>query len=477
MKKHRTLSSHTKGTIQYIESLLQVGLLCLLYYFVWREGYDDGNFPPYLGNGKYVLVGVYAVLSFLLINNSDGFQFGQLRKADLWVAQWIAMLIVNVVTYFQLCLIANEMVTVVPMLVLTAADMVLSTVYVLLCKSLYHHIYPPYNMVMIYGGSKSAAGMKLKMDSRRDKYQINCMISVDKGFDYICSQLAEYDAVVLNDVPAQIRNDILKYCYKNSYRVYVVPKITDIIMKNAEDISAFDTPLQLVHSQGLNIGQRFLKRAMDLILCTIALIPAAPIMAIIAIAIKLEDGGPVFYKQKRATLNGKEFDILKFRSMIVDAEKAGESIPATGKDPRITKVGHIIRACRVDELPQLLNIFKGDMSIVGPRPERLEHMEKYGADIPEFYYRLKVKGGLTGYAQIYGKYNTSAYDKIRLDLMYIEHYSLVLDIKLILLTVRILFSKESTEGFDEAEKREMLQDDLSRELEHGEEHPAAIGGK
>lgn len=464
MNRNRKLSSHTKGTLQHIESIIQVLIFSLLYYFVWRKGYDDSNFPPYFGNGKYVLIGVYAVLSFLFIRNSDGFQFGQLRKADLWVAQWIAMLIVNAITYFQLCLIANEMITVTPMLLLTLVDVVFSTVYILTCKFAYHRLYVPYNMVMIYG-SKTAAGMKLKMDSRRDKYRVDHLISVDKGYDYICSQLHNYDAVVLNDVPAQIRNDILKYCYQHSIRLYVVPKITDIILKNAEDISTFDTPLQLVHGQGLTAGQRFAKRTMDILLCLIAMIPAAPIMAIIAIAIKLEDGGPVFYKQKRATRDGKEFDILKFRSMIVDAEKEGISIPATGKDPRITKVGNIIRACRVDELPQILNILKGDMSIVGPRPERLEHMEKYGADIPEFYYRLKVKGGLTGYAQIYGKYNTSAYDKIRLDLMYIEHYSLILDIKLILLTIRILFSKESTEGFDVAEENEQKLEEMIEKMD------------
>ena len=204
---------------------------------------------------------------------------------------------------------------------------------------------------------------------------------------------------------------------------------------------------------------------MDIVLSLLALILASPFMLIIAIAIKAEDKGPIFYKQKRATLNGKAFDILKFRSMIVDAEKEGVSIPATGKDPRITKVGRIIRACRVDELPQIINILKGDMSIVGPRPERLEHMEKYGAEVPEFCYRLKVKGGLTGYAQIYGKYNTSAYDKLRLDLMYIEHYSLIMDIKLILMTIRILFSKESTEGFETVEENEQKLEEMMEKLE------------
>jgi len=174
----------------------------------------------------------------------------------------------------------------------------------------------------------------------------------------------------------------------------------------------------------------------------------------VAIAIKLEDGGPVFYKQKRMTTGGREFDILKFRSMIVDAEKYAGAVLAAQDDPRITKVGKVIRATRLDEIPQILNILKGDMSIVGPRPERKVIAEEYYRDIPEFAYRLKVPSGLTGYAQIYGKYNTTAYDKLRFDLMYIENYSLLLDIKLILMTLRIIFSKESTEGVTTQEEKE-----------------------
>lgn len=196
---------------------------------------------------------------------------------------------------------------------------------------------------------------------------------------------------------------------------------------------------------------------MDVVICLVAMVVAAPIMLVVAIAIKLEDGGPVFYKQGRVTRDNKVFDILKFRSMIVDAEKGGISIPATDHDPRITKVGRVIRATRIDELPQIINILKGDMSIVGPRPERVEHVEKYTQEIPEFGYRLKVKGGLTGYAQIYGKYNTSAYDKLRLDLMYIENYSLALDIKLILMTLQIMLKKESTEGFDQKQTGEQIE--------------------
>jgi len=223
-----------------------------------------------------------------------------------------------------------------------------------------------------------------------------------------------------------------------------------------------------VKGTGLTPAQRVGKRLMDIVLCSVAMIVAAPVMAVVAVAIKLEDGGPVFFKQKRMTRNGREFEILKFRSMIVDAEKYAGAVLATDNDPRITKVGKFIRATRLDEIPQILNILKGDMSIVGPRPERKVIADEYCKDIPEFAYRLKVRGGLTGYAQIYGKYNTSAYDKLRLDLMYIENYSLMMDIKLIILTLRIIFSKESTEGIDKQQENQRKIDELLKEMKEHE---------
>ena len=472
MKKRRTLSGNTKGVMRRIEGFLELIVLSVAYYLVFKYGYDNAGFHLYLGRGKYVLTGLYALLSGLFIMNTDGFQIGNLRRFDLVMAQWIGLFITNFITYFQLCLIANKMVSVMPMLILMGIDILLVVFFVVIYAASFRLLYKPYNMILVFG-TDNAVTLKLKMDTRRDKYRINRLISVERGYKAICQEIVKYDAVIINDVPPQIRNDILKFCYKNNIRTYVVPKITDIIMRGGEDITTFDTPLLLTKGFGMTITQRILKRTMDITLSLLAMIIAAPIMAVIAIAIKLEDGGPVFYRQKRATIGGKEFDILKFRSMIVDAEKEGLSIPATGKDPRITKVGNVIRACRVDELPQILNILKGDMSIVGPRPERLEHVEKYGEEVPEFMYRLKVKGGLTGYAQIYGKYNTSAYDKLRLDLMYIENYSILLDIKLILLTVRILFSKESTEGFEKQQENEQRVQEMLEKIH--EEDDALTG--
>ena len=261
--------------------------------------------------------------------------------------------------------------------------------------------------------------------------------------------MKQYEGVILCDIPSQMRNQLLKYCYNESIRTYMVPKISDIIIRSAENLHLFDTPLMLARNTGLSFEQQFIKRTFDIIIAVCALVVLSPIYLVTAACIKLYDRGPVIFKQKRYTKDGKIFDIYKFRSMIVNAEAAGTSVPAADRDPRITPVGRVIRALRIDELPQFINILKGEMSVVGPRPERVEHVELYTKDIPEFVYRLKVKGGLTGYAQVYGKYNTTAYDKLKLDLMYIQNYSIWLDIEIIFKTIKILLIKESTEGFSE----------------------------
>ncbi|MDO5545487.1 MAG: sugar transferase [Eubacteriales bacterium] len=450
-----------KGFVRVAETLLEIMILTLAYYIVWMKGYDLAYFAY---KGKYVLMGVYAVLLYALFLNSECTMFGQLHRGDLIMGQIISICLVNAITYLQLCLIANGVLPLSPMLALTAADIVTAIVLILLYTSLYHRLYAPHDMLLIYGHRRGVE-LKIKMDARKDKYNISGLISSDEGFDKIIQEIPKYDAVVLNDVPAQLRNDILKFCYRYRVRTYVSPKLTDIMLRGARNITLFDTPLLLVKGTGLTPAERVAKRAMDIVISAVALLLLSPLMLLIAAAIKLEDGGPVFFRQKRMTRNGREFDILKFRSMVVDAEKYAGAVLATDNDPRITRVGRIIRPFRVDELPQLINILKGDMSIVGPRPERKIIADEYCKDIPEFAYRLKVRAGLTGYAQIYGKYNTSAYDKLRLDLMYIENYSLLLDVKLMILTIRILFNKESTEGVDKAAENQKLADELLKELD------------
>ena len=241
---------------------------------------------------------------------------------------------------------------------------------------------------------------------------------------------------------------MIKFCYGQSIRVYLLPKISDVILMGAEELHVFDSPMLLTREYSLSIEQRFIKRFMDICLSLLLLLIASPIMLVTAIVIKLYDGGPVLYKQVRCTRNQREFYIMKFRSMKTDAEKDGVARLASKNDSRVTPIGKVIRKCRIDELPQLVNILRGDMSFIGPRPERPEIIAQYMEVMPEFAYRMKVKAGLAGFAQVYGKYNTTPYDKLKLDLTYIENYTVWLDIKLMLLTLKILFWPDSTEGID-----------------------------
>ncbi len=453
----------TKGALRAAEAVLEILILTAMYYFVWRWVYPDDLFPEELLRGQNILVGLYVLILYTFFHNSQCTLFGQLRRGDLITGQLLALLLTDFITYLQLCLMSSRsVVPVLPMLWLFSAQVLVAVVLIQLYTRLYHRLYAPHSMLLIYGRPEGV-DLKIKMDTRPDKYHIRTILSCTEVPQTLRREICRHDAVILNEIPGEIRNDLLKYCYSCRVRAYVAPKLTDIMLRGSKENTLFDTPIWMVRGTGLTPSQRVLKRGLDLVLCAAALPVVLPLMGAIALAIKLEDGGPVFYTQDRLTRHRREFRILKFRSMVVGAERG--PVLAEGADPRITRVGRFLRAYRLDELPQLLNILKGDMSLVGPRPERRVLAEQYEADMPEFAYRLRVRGGLTGYAQIYGKYNTSPYDKLRLDMMYIENYSLLLDLKLILLTLQILFRRESTEGADKARQRQQQAQALRRELE------------
>ncbi len=275
------------------------------------------------------------------------------------------------------------------------------------------------------------------------------MASINDGIDRVFEMIPQYEGVVICDICAKSRNDILKYCYARNIRTYISPKISDIIIRSCESQHMFDTPMLMARNEGITIENKFVKRLMDIVISGILLIVTSPVMLLVAIAIKLEDHGSVFYKQERLTINRKHFYIYKFRSMKEDAEQDGKERLSQKDDDRITKVGHFIRATRLDELPQFINILIGDMSLVGPRPERPTIAAKYEEVIPEFAYRLKVKAGLTGYAQVYGKYNTTAYDKLKLDLMYIHIYRISLDVEILMKTIQVIFTSDAAEGVED----------------------------
>ena len=389
----------------------------------------------------------FVIFSYIL----GGMKIGYLKSSSLMLSQTLALIAANVSIYLETVLLSARFVNVIPMIELTAIDIVVIFIWTFLVNRIFRKLFPARHILLLYEEYDPSVLLR-KVNSRKDRYLIKKSMNVEEGWDNITKEMRNYDAVFLCDIHSPLRNRLVKYCYANGIRSYITPKISDIIIRSSENIHMFDTPLLLSRNNGLSFEQKLVKRFMDIIISLVMLVITSPFMLVTAVAIKLYDGGPVFFRQKRCTINGREFYIHKFRSMIVNAEKEGEVIPATDDDERITPVGKVIRKTRLDELPQFIDILKGDMSVVGPRPERVEHVEMYTREIPEFSYRLKVKGGLTGYAQIYGKYNTTAYDKLKLDLMYIQNYSLLLDLKLIIMTVKIIFVKESTEGFEDTEK-------------------------
>lgn len=438
-----------KRLIMFVASAFILTVLTLIFAYVWFQFYANKKvIRMTFGRGNLVIVGLYAIMVFLFYKVYGGFKVGYLRVFEVLYSQILSVLCVNVITYFQLALIGRWkfMQNMLPMVYMTIADIVIVVIWVVFMRWIYTRIYPPREMLLVYG-EKNPEDLINKISSRKDKYHICERVHLSRGVEEIKKKIDEYPAVILGDIPAQSRNIFLKYCFEKNIRCYSIPKLSDIMLRNADTIHLFDTTLLLSRNRGLSAEQQMAKRAMDIVCALAGLIIASPFMIIIAILIKIYDGGPVFYKQKRLTMDGKVFEILKFRSMRVESETKGARL-AMKNDDRVTPVGKVLRNIHFDELPQIFNILKGDMSLVGPRPERPEIAEEYLKEIPEFNYRLKVKAGLTGYAQVYGKYNTTPYDKLKLDLAYIETYSFLQDIKLIMLTFKILFQKENTEGVE-----------------------------
>ena len=335
------------------------------------------------------------------------------------------------------------------MIEMTFVQILMIILWIFGSRFIYSRLYRARKLLVIYG-DRDPGDLIHKMNSRSDKYNISGKVHISLGEEKIHKMMNEYEGVIIWDLPSSIRNRYLKYCFDNSIRCYMSPKISDIILTGTTRIHLFDTPLLMSRNHGFSVEERAGKRILDIIVSGLGILITAPIMLIIAICVKAYDRGPVFYYQDRLTYKGKEFKICKFRSMCVDSEKQGARL-ASKHDSRITPVGKVLRNLHLDELPQLFNVFKGDMSLVGPRPERRVIMDEYEKEIPEFHYRLKVKAGLTGYAQVYGKYNTTPYDKLKLDLFYIENYSFLLDIKLLFMTVKIFFQKEVSEGVEDTQ--------------------------
>ncbi|MCE5235904.1 MAG: sugar transferase [Clostridiaceae bacterium] len=396
------------------------------------------------GNVLLVLLYAFLFLAFAPVYNC--FKIGVLNLKELIFSYLLTAFVANLAAYCILCLLARQMLDFWPIVLLCAAQVFLTSGLYWMGDDIYFRLYPVRNAVFVCGRSMGDAALIRKFNRSKKRQLVSLVLSESEGYEALKEKLESYPCVMLGNIDYGLRLKLMDYCFEVDKRLYLMPVLQDIMVHLAHDIFIGDSAVLLLKNRGLTTEQRLMKRAVDLLVAILGLVLLSPIFLAVAAAVKLEDGGPVFYRQERLTLNGRAFTIVKFRSMSEDAERMGGARLAQKNDDRVTKVGRVIRALRIDELPQLFNVLRGEMSVVGPRPERPEIFEKTAEEFPQFRYRLKVKAGLTGYAQIYGKYSTSFEDKAKMDLIYIEHCSLLLDVKLMLSTLKVLFVKESAEG-------------------------------
>lgn len=429
---------------------LAVALAAVPFAVCWYVYYAERIVVPFYNKGNWLIIALFIILYITLARVYDAFLVSVNRISEMVYSQGLTVLIVDGIMYVVIWLLMRRSPNVLPGLAAFAAQILFAVIWSLLAHKWYYSVFPPKRSAVIYGKRHAIErliheyGLEKKFDIQLTVTVTECVTNLDV--------LAGIETVFVSGVQSHERNIILKYCIANGIRVYVFPRIGDIVMSGAKRVHLFHLPMLQVDRCKPHPESAFVKRLFDIVLSAAALLVLSPVMAVTAVAIKATDGGPVFYKQRRLTRHGKVFEVLKFRSMRVDAEKDGVARLSTGdKDDRITPVGRIIRKVRIDELPQLFNILGGSMSVVGPRPERPEIVQQYEQELPEFRLRLQVKAGLTGYAQVYGKYNTTPYDKLQMDLMYIANPTFLEDLRIILATIKILFLPESTDGIAEGQ--------------------------
>lgn len=424
-----------------------INLLCMVTAFgvAWFFYYKYQMYNGFYFWGDVAVVAIFAVLYFYFCKTYDAFVISHYRIFDIIASQTLALLFTNGLMYAITVLLCKHFPNPFPLLLCFVDQISISIIWSCIAHWTYFKWFPAQKTIIVYDRRRGMQDL-IEEYGLAKKFDVKKTASVEECLNDL-SMIDDMEVVFLSGIHSHDRNFILKYCLYEKKQVYVIPRIGDVIMSSAWQVHMFHLPMMRVQRYNPRPGYLFLKRTFDIVSSLLGLIVLSPVFLVTAIAIKATDKGPVFYKQERLTKNGKRFMIHKFRSMRVDAEKDGVARLSSGEnDDRITPVGRFIRKCRIDELPQLIDILAGNLSVVGPRPERPEIAEEYMKDIPEFQLRLQAKAGLTGYAQVYGKYNTTPYDKLQMDLMYIAHPSFAEDIRICFATFKILFASESTEG-------------------------------
>ncbi len=443
-----------------IARLLNIAFMVLSIHICFVRFYNHTLPEVYYWKGKLMIAAVFTVLYLLFADIYDSFDIRTGRVSEILYGQILALLISDTVMYLVLVFIANGFPNILPALAALAAQLIFAAIWSFAAKKAYLALVPPLATAVI---SDDAAGLERIIASHNLDFQFevkSTLTSAECAADF--ASLEGVEAVFLKAV-SPVKDEIIKQCAARGIRVFFIPEAGDMFVYGS--VKKHMLHLPVLESGRYNPPLMFLaaKRAFDIIFSLLFILILSPFMLIVALAVKLCDRGPVFYKQTRLTQGGKEFEIIKFRSMRVDAEQGRAVLSSGDNDDRITPVGRVIRKIRADELPQLFNILGGSMSFVGPRPERPEIAAVYSRDLPDFSLRLQAKAGLTGYAQVYGKYNTTPEDKLKMDLMYISRPSIAEDFRIIFATLKIIFAPESTEGFEETECRKVSEDEKTDE--------------
>lgn len=451
-----------KEEVRRWDSVLWMLLKIVLYFiimgcFIVCMGKESHSLRA-LSRTMGVTVLTFIVVEMLFLSIYGKYDIGRRKSKPIITSLGLATFFTDIITYIELMIMRTNQPSIyafrlrdISWLILAFAfQLLLITIFVYVGNELFFIINKPEKTCIITSSQKKLDAIMRVISKYKKQYHPEAV------FDYreenLLELIKDYQTVFVYEVPIKQRTKILKYCYQEKKEFYYNPELHDIIEVNAEYYLLDDVSMLNARVKGLTMEQRILKRTLDLSIALVAGIVCLPICIVAAIAIKCDDHGPVFFKQKRATLNGRVFEVIKFRTMKQNVENRS----VQKGDNRITKVGQFLRKTRIDEIPQLLNIIKGDMSFVGPRPEMLENVTAYTEKLPEFKYRLRVKAGLTGYAQVSGKYNTTPKDKLVMDVMYIENYSILKDIQLIFQTVGVILKADSTEAFNQDNGKEQL---------------------
>lgn len=440
-----------------VVKMVNIVLLMIPFLICWTLYYEPRTTTVGSKQVSVLVMIIFFLICYYFGQRLDCFRVSILQIRDVIFGEVLATMITDIIMYILIWMLSIHLPNLIPGLITWGGQCVIGVIWAYVMHQSYFFTHPPLRTIVIYDERMGMENL-IHTYGLEKRFNIKTVYPVESIMDKL-EVMEEFDAAFLCGIHSRERNIILKHCISHKIKLFMIPRIADVMMRGSEQIHMLHLPILKTQRYKPSIEYQIIKRTMDIVVSGIATIVLSPLFLITAIAVK-SDGGPAFYKQKRLTKDGKVFEILKFRSMRVDAEKYSGAVLSAGEnDPRITKVGRIIRACRLDELPQLLNILKGDMSLVGPRPERPELQKEIEKEVPEFGLRLQAKAGLTGYAQVYGKYNTTFYDKLLMDLMYISKPSILEDLTIMLATVKILTSKESTEGVGEGKEELKFRED------------------